>query len=453
MKLAYYCGVGFAILLYGCAGGSGGGGRGRPSANDNASQNTNAAPNENTNTANDNATNTNSGPPDLTGPPGEPRGGLSSSERAEFDAGRAMFEHRFTALEGLGPQLNATSCASCHDQGGIGGGGERFRNTWFVARSLEDGTIAPIYTTFYLPSYGPSEVFPAYAGDDHPPTPASADVVAQRNSPPLYGVGLFELIDDTVLLALQDPGDADGDGISGVANIVDGRVGRFGYKSQGSSIEAFVRGTLQEHIGITSEPLDGVAALQLEPDSRTGWRRVIDRMLEWVDFAAPAHAQIIIPGQPTSADGDEVPEPEINRSDLAALVAFVQRLAAPRRGSVIDAVTRGAAIFDEIGCSTCHVPELATSLGPIHAYSDLLLHDMGAELADGVRLGRAAGGEFRTAPLWGLCRSAPYLYDGRADTIEDAIAAHGGEAEASRGRYVDLSDEQRSDLIEFVNSL
>lgn len=444
-------GAGLALVcgLAACSGGPRGGGRG--DSNGNSAVNSNTVGNANGSPTNGNGSNANGGPADLTGEPGAARGGLSPAEQSEFDAGRMVFERRFTSLDGLGPQLNATSCVGCHDQGGTGGGGELFRNTWFVARLLEDNTITPFYATFYLPSYGPSEVFPSYAGDDHPPTPMNADVVAQRNPPPLYGIGLFELIDDAALIALQDADDADGDGISGVVNIAEERVGRYGCKAQALSIEAFTRGTLQEHIGITSEPL--AAQTSLKTPSRAGWRRVVDRVLEWVDVAATAHAQIILPGQPTTADGDDVPEPEITRDDLLVLVAFTQRLAAPRRGDENEAVTRGGMVFDQIGCNACHRAELSTALGPIRPYTDLLLHDMGEELADGVRLGRALGSEFRTAPLWGLCRSGPYLHDGRADTIDEAIGAHGGEAQAARDRFDALDEEARSDLIAFLNSL
>jgi CxxC motif-containing protein (DUF1111 family) len=162
---------------------------------------------------------------------------------------------------------------------------------------------------------------------------------------------------------------------------------------------------------------------------------------------------VISPDQPTSADGDNVPEPELNATDLRALVLFPQKLAAPPRGEITEAVQRGELVFQQIGCDACHVATFATSLGPIHPYSDLLLHDMGTGLGDGLVQGRATGSEFRTAPLWGLRCNAPYLHDGRVDTIEDAILAHGGEAQPSRDRFAGLDAADRDDLLAFLNSL
>ncbi|HEY3245914.1 MAG TPA: di-heme oxidoredictase family protein, partial [Phycisphaerae bacterium] len=337
-----------AAAIGGCAPMSGGT---RPSAENNNSP---SQPNANLNgNANINI-NMNSGPPPspLTGEPGAPISPLTAGERAMFDAGRGLFEHEFTSSEGLGPQLNATSCRACHDQGGTGGGGARYRNTYVVARSNSDGTVSRIYSTFFLPAYGPSQIFPSYAGDDHPPTPATADIVAQRNPPALFGIGLLELVSDQTLMNLQDPDDANADGISGRVNLVDTQIGRFGYKAQGVSIEAFTRGTLQEHSGITSDPLPPSAARS----TSHGWlRRSLDKFVATLSIASPAYAQVIGPGPPPSGDGDSVPEPEMIATNLRTLIAFQQKLAAPLRGAITDAVQRGEALFQQTGCDACHV--------------------------------------------------------------------------------------------------
>jgi len=111
-------------------------------------------------------------------------------------------------------------------------------------------------------------------------------------------------------------------------------------------------------------------------------------------------------------------------------------------------------LFEEIGCSDCHVPTLMTSDGqPIHPYSDFLLHDMGEALADGLVRGAASGREYRTQPLWGLSLSSAFLHDGQAETIESAIILHGGEAESSRDNFESMSDTDRSDLVVFLDSL
>ena len=106
-----------------------------------------------------------------------------------------------------------------------------------------------------------------------------------------------------------------------------------------------------------------------------------------------------------------------------------------------------------LSCADCHVPTLNTPIGAIHPYTDLLIHDMGEELADGVVMGDASGSEFRTQPLWGLCEHFPFLHDGRADSVEQAILLHGGEAQAARDNYEALSDTDHRALHRFLESL
>jgi CxxC motif-containing protein (DUF1111 family) len=120
----------------------------------------------------------------------------------------------------------------------------------------------------------------------------------------------------------------------------------------------------------------------------------------------------------------------------------------------------GRGLFEAAGCADCHVPVLQTGAHPVAAlanqpvalYSDLLLHDMGP-LGDGMPQGAALGAEMRTAPLWGLRASAPYLHDGRAATVEDAIRAHEGQGKGARDRYAALSPAQRKALLDFLGTL
>jgi CxxC motif-containing protein (DUF1111 family) len=115
---------------------------------------------------------------------------------------------------------------------------------------------------------------------------------------------------------------------------------------------------------------------------------------------------------------------------------------------------RGEVIFGETGCGDCHAPTLQTADGvDVHAYSDLLLHDIAAPDALGIEEGAAGIHDFRTAPLWGLGRTAPYLHDGRANTIEDAIAEHAGEGARSRDQVGALSSTDREALLAFLRSL
>ena len=166
---------------------------------------------------------------------------------------------------------------------------------------------------------------------------------------------------------------------------------------------------------------------------------------------------------------DGVPDPEIPSSVLDAVVFYLKTLREPlRRDAGAPDVMAGEALFAEIGCAGCHLPALTTGPSEIpqldrvtfHPYTDLLLHDMGPELDDGYTEGRATTSEWRTTPLWGLGLSADFqggeaffLHDGRARTLEQAIEFHGGEGAAGRGAFLALSDEDRTRLIRFLESL
>lgn len=402
----------------------------------------------------------------ITGEIGAPMAGLDAGTLALFNLGREVFVKRFTPEEGLGPSFNATSCVSCHEDPAPGGSSQRYRDFFLVGRTQPDGKVTKAYpdctSTFEidhpgepcLPSlvianFGPRED-PADVKSTaqlHPPIPDDCDVVARRNAPPIFGIGVFRLITDAEILSRADPGDADGDGISGRVNIIskeDSHIGRFGYKCQTASIEAFNRGALHNQMGITSNSLQTVDAL----DPRSSRERVLDSLLG----IRKAYAQVANP-KDRITDFDNVFDPEISRLQLQALVAFQENLAAPQRGPLTQPVVAGEQRFTALGCQKCHAPTLNTPLGAIHPYTDLLIHDMGPLLADGVVMELATSSEFRTQPLWGLCHHPPFLHDGRADTIEDAILEHGGEAQASRDAYAGLSDEQKKEVLSFLESL
>jgi CxxC motif-containing protein (DUF1111 family) len=161
--------------------------------------------------------------------------------------------------------------------------------------------------------------------------------------------------------------------------------------------------------------------------------------------------------------------PEIDAADLAAIVLFMQTAPVPARvGLESPDVRRGAELFLGAGCAGCHVPVLTTAADAqpgilarqrIHAFTDLLLHDMGPGLADGRPDHEASGSEWRTPPLWGVGRVAEfgseisYLHDGRARTLAEAVLWHGGEADRSRQAFLGLSSADRAALIAFLNSL
>ena len=158
--------------------------------------------------------------------------------------------------------------------------------------------------------------------------------------------------------------------------------------------------------------------------------------------------------------GYTVTDPEDDGSNVAAFADFMTLLAPLPTGPRSRQVMVGRGLFRRIKCSTCHLDKLRTGTSPVAAlsnrrvrlFSDLLLHDMGA-LGDGIEQGEASGNEFRTAPLWGVARSVPYLHDGRAATLDDAIAAHAGEGQAARDRFLALSASERAALLAYLNAL
>jgi CxxC motif-containing protein (DUF1111 family) len=330
---------------------------------------------------------------------GGPNPNLTAAQLTAFNAGKLVFERRFKRSEGHGPDFNVFSCRSCHEIPVTGGSSPLYRNFSIVADLDVTGTaLVPILDDGQLVSRSFS-----YTRVAREAIPATAQVVAQRNAPPMFGVGLLGTIPPTDISANQDPNDTNpADGISGRANFEGTLLSRFGFKAQSASLIDFVRGPLFNHMGITTDPL-----LVAPPQLRGA-------------------AQVSNPGAGTT-DNDGVPDPEISQ--------------------------QGEQVFNTIGCAKCHIPNIVTQGDPIFAYTDLLLHEMGAGLDDGVFFGLATSSEFRTAPLWGLRHHAPFLHDGSADTISDAVLAHGGEAQSARNAFDTLGAADLAAILAFLESL
>ncbi|MGC4043191.1 MAG: di-heme oxidoredictase family protein [Armatimonas sp.] len=363
--------------------------------------------------------------------------GLTLEEASQFAAGLAQFTKVEGSEEGLGPVFNGRSCGECHLQGGIGGAA--FDQTVSVVTrfgAMVNGT----YTD--LPEKGGPVMERRSLIEMDPACPVSPEVVppeatfvSHRTTTPLFGTGLIEGVPEATLRRLADPDDLDHDGISGRLNMVlnpeTGKVevGRFGWKAQISSLSVFSADAYLNEMGITT-PL---FPTELLPQGQT-----IDGM-------------------------DTVPEPEDDGTDTLHFTHFMRWLAPPppTPANVSESGKRGKLVFQQVGCVSCHVPELATgenttkalSLKRFALYSDLLLHDMGDGLADGIRQGEATGSEFRTAPLWGLHLRKFLLHDGRATSVPEAISLHGGEATNVMNRYGKLSARDHDDLLTFVESL
>jgi len=378
-------------------------------------------------------------------PLGGPIGGLTPAERSAFERGKALFVKRFTPGEGLGALYNATSCESCHSTPTVGGSAQLYRN-FYVAMREFNGQRRPLpnLPSIVVPAFGRGTSFSLQKERMEIPADVGGDpvYVAQRNALPLFGTGLFEFVPDTILLLRADPDDLDGDGISGRFNTDAVGIGRFGTKSQANNVEAFTRPPLFNQMGITSDPFLGSGAA--------------------VSLACNALQGATDPDEPIT-DQDGVPDPEISVADLGDLIAFTRFLAPPSKLLPFTAAAvRGEQLFVQTGCTACHVPTLPSSRGPVVAYTDLLLHDMGPALADGIWLGipqasalspQNTGSEFRTQPLWGVSLHAPFLHDGRAETLLEAVEMHAGEGQASRDAFLALPPDSRSDLIEFLEHL
>lgn len=366
-----------------------------------------------------------------------PLEGLTADELAAFVRGDREFGRRFAPATGLGPIFNDVSCASCHSGDGRG----RVENALMRIGTPADDMLSTMG--------GPQIQTRAIVGVQPEPLPVGVPV-SLRLPPPVFGMGLIEAIPEATILAIADPNDADGDGISGRPNLVSAapyvpttepgggpglRLGRFGRKAQVSTLLEQTVEAYHQDIGITSDFL-------------------------------PEENRNPLATHPTEA-ADLVVDPEIPASTVQAVVAYLRLLAPPAPGPMTEQRQQGEAVFHQIGCAACHVPALETGPSPVAAlahrsvrlYSDLLLHDMGEELADNRPDAQASGREWRTAPLWGLRLMRDFLngdafllHDGRARTIDEAIRLHGGEAQAARDRYMALPEADRTALLDFVGS-
>lgn len=372
-----------------------------------------------------------------------PLPGLSTAEMRAFIDGDQAFGRQFSPAEGLGPIFNNTSCAACHSADGRG----RPSNA-LIRFSIGDDLVPELG--------GPQLQTRAIAGALPEILPAGVQS-SLRLPPPVFGMGLIEAIPEAAILALADPHDLNGDGISGRPNYVvpgdfipadeiggaiasaigglEPQLGRFSHKAQVSSLLLQIVEAYHQDIGITTD------FLPVENRNRQASR--------------------------SSEAADRVPDPELPEAEVRAVLAYVRTLAPPAPGPMTPSRLRGEHLFDEVGCAACHVPELRTgpssiaalSNRPVRLFSDLLLHDMGPALADGRPDGDASGSEWRTTPLWGLRLMREFLngeafllHDGRARSVEEAILFHGGEAEAARERFTALPTLDRAALLDFVES-
>ncbi|MEM6734974.1 MAG: di-heme oxidoredictase family protein [Bacteroidota bacterium] len=410
---------------------------------------------------------------------------LTRSESRFFQSGNELFRTNWVAapasvqsLDGLGPLFNANSCGSCHFKDGRGAppdepNGTRFGLLWrlnngvknqkgaslphpvygtqiqdhSIPRAMAEADIVITYDTIqdfykdgtpymlFKPNYELTNLAYGEIEENYKLSPRVASQVA--------GLGLLENIPVESLLANEDVNDGDGDGISGKANYVwnvledKKTIGRFGWKANQPTILQQSASAFNGDMGLTSS---------LFPED---------------EFNTYQEAQ----NTPLPEGG----YPEISDKQLERITLYVQTLAIPaKRNTDKPQYLKGRTLFYDIGCESCHKASFTTGQNSkiaslnnqkIYPYTDLLLHDMGEDLADGAPDYDATGNEWRTAPLWGLGliktvnKHTRLLHDGRARNIEQAILWHSGEAESSKNEFLNLTKKEREDLLFFIESL
>jgi hypothetical protein len=352
-------------------------------------------------------------PVPAVGEPGGPSRTLDAAEMEQWLRGRAVFDRDFHRSDGCGsPDMNADSCRACHQDPALGGAGGLELN---VSRFAHDNGGSGPYMD--MPGgQGLSKLRPPFAAEREEYDAMVADVFEQRQTPSLFGGGLIDAISEADILANEDPTDLDADGVRGIARILDvgsgPEVGRFGWKAQAPRLADFARDAFANECGITT------------PDDGRGFALV--------------------------TDADPVSDPELSQQDLDDLIFFLKHLAPPKPGESADPRrAAGEILFDTIGCAKCHIP----SLGGVPLFSDLLLHNVMPIGYRGMQEPGAGAGVFRTPPLWGNCRTAPYLHDGRAETVEAAILSHFGEASNARLGYIALTPVEKDQLLFFLGDI
>jgi len=418
---------------------------------------------------------------------GAPLAGLTKTELAFFNAGTGEFAEEEEVTEGLGPTINLGSCAGCHLQPAIGGTSPPVNpQVAFAALSGAANTVpsfitanGPVREARFVknpdgtPDGGVHDLFTIAGLSDAAgcmlAQPDFEKEIARRNvifriPTPVFGAGLIEQIPDQAILANQ-ANDAPkkkvlkiagrpnivlaGHAISGQANNNgnDGTVARFGWKAQNKSLLLFSGEAYNVEMGITNE------LFQTERDE------------------TPTCQFATVPNTITDTAG-ETPVEAISAIEK---FAFFMRFLAPPAPSPdtpggADSIARGRKLFGDTGCALCHTPTLNTGNAtvaalrnqPVNLFSDLLVHDMGPGLADGVTQGQAGPREFRTAPLWGLGQRLFFLHDGRTSDLREAIQAHRSgsfftfnksEANAVIRNFNALRDNEKQDILNFLRSL
>ncbi|HEY5952556.1 MAG TPA: di-heme oxidoredictase family protein [Kofleriaceae bacterium] len=365
-----------------------------------------------------------------------PIDGLSADDIARFDDGDAMFGLPFRAPDGLGPLFIRSACAACHEEG--------LRGAGLVQKMVvvdDSGAVAADQSAL---AFGHTIRRGLAAGAVTPIEPPAgiATKVTIRIGPPVIGRGYLEAIADAEIERVAAEQAARGDGIAGrIARVAfsaianpdttfsqhylgePNLIGRFGLKARIVTLDEFTADAFQGDMGMTSP---------MRPDELANPDGLVD---------------------------DDKPGVDVTIEHIDRISFYLRRIAIPKRVGLTD---RGATLFAQAACAACHVPALRTrtdypiaQLAGVDApvYTDLLLHDMGPALADGMTDAGADSQYWRTAPLIGMRFFRTYLHDGRVDSVEAAILAHDGEARGAADAFRALAATDRQTLISFVEAL
>jgi CxxC motif-containing protein (DUF1111 family) len=408
--------------------------------------------------------------------------GRPKADAQASQAGRDLFLHEWkpgdplaAGGDGLGPVFNASSCVACHQKGGVGGSGSLEHNVTVFTISALLGTQRATHGVIHQYAIDAASqetlqnVSAQFPKKSRPtladlltlaPKPAKMPVlqpgasgnsvvredvvspidIGQRNTPALFGASIIDAIPDEAILANERNQRGNFQSFLDLKDVTAGRaarlshkrVGKFGWKANIGDLSEFVRVACANELGL-GNPLQAQPVSLSQPGYRPRGLDLTDRQCDQMTafIASLPRPREVIPSSPAEAS----------------------RAAAGKKH------------FKQIGCADCHTPDLAEAQG---LYSDLLLHQMGEGLGGGGSYGDVLpdssaqpdsdGGstspsEWRTPPLWGVADSAPYLHDGRAATLADAIKLHAGQAASSANRFAGLSDVQQEEVIAFLKTL
>jgi CxxC motif-containing protein (DUF1111 family) len=357
----------------------------------------------------------------------------------EFDDAMAEFEEREDPDEGLGPVYNAQACSECH-QNPVTGGISQITE---LRAGHNDGAGN------FVDAPGGSLINDrAVDAGIQERVPGAENVRTFRVSTTVLGAGFVEAINSNTLvnIANAQPGQSGGLIRGQVIQVPvleapgSNRVGRFGWKNQHASLESFAADAYLNEMGITSP---------LQPTENTSLGRSV-------------------------AEFDDAPDPEDIDGDVLSFAQFMRSTKVPPRDTALAATAdaqAGSELFDQIGCNICHVRNITTAatgtvinggsftvpraLGGkvIHPFSDFLLHDVGT--GDGIvqNGGQSTANKLRTMPLWGTRTRPRHMHDGESLTFTDAILRHDGEARGVITGFRSLTNDQRNQIVTFLQSL